>query len=655
MSHVRLRILHLSDLHERASRETEPWRRRRVLGDAWKSNLDALLEDGGFDLVCFTGDAADWGKPEEFQLAGEFLRAVLDRLRLSTERLYVVPGNHDIDRSVHSDVWKQVRDLLPRLDALDVARWLGGGPAPPGMDVTWRAQLLERQGAFRAWLRDDLGGRELVTSVGDPAPVGYRQTFQKQGVDVHVVGLDSSWLCGDDQDAGKLRLTDSQVMQHLTKDGDGLDGLRLVLVHHPLHELADASQVRGLLADHADLVLRGHLHAAELSTWSDPDRRLRSLASGCLYEGHRADQWPNACQAITLGLDGQGQIETAEVRLRSFSPSGGHWFDDNSLYRESREGRVRWRGRPRRRVRQDDIGSNPFRPFDLAVPPTFQGRAKELKKLEAHLDGRKGVSVVGDGRIGKTSLLRTWQYRLAARGRTVFYLDGQGPEGESEIALVRHVTGRQVNDDASSDQAANVLSSWAQSMPPGLPPVLLIDKFDHLPERFAWRFFDRLKNLLGQIVLVLASKRGVDELYRDLRQESPFQTLLSFLRLSLLDEMGAEGVIALGEAILDDEDARQLRHQAGRHPFYLQLLGQHLVNGRRFGMSRPEALDTFQDEANEHLNDLWQHLSQVERRDLERACLQGETVDRKSLHRRGLLVDGRPFGQVLIEFLEERL
>ena len=54
----RLRILHLSDLHERAGREDESYRRRRVLGDAWIDNLGHLAEDGGVDLVCFTGDAA---------------------------------------------------------------------------------------------------------------------------------------------------------------------------------------------------------------------------------------------------------------------------------------------------------------------------------------------------------------------------------------------------------------------------------------------------------------------------------------------------------------------------------------------------------------------------------------------------------------------
>lgn len=36
-ANYRLRILHVSDLHERGSRENEHWRRRRVLGNAWNA------------------------------------------------------------------------------------------------------------------------------------------------------------------------------------------------------------------------------------------------------------------------------------------------------------------------------------------------------------------------------------------------------------------------------------------------------------------------------------------------------------------------------------------------------------------------------------------------------------------------------------------
>ncbi len=67
-------VLHISDLHARGPRETESWRRRRVTGDeTWRRNLEDLQKDGPIDLVCFTGDVADWGRSDEYPSAGEFL------------------------------------------------------------------------------------------------------------------------------------------------------------------------------------------------------------------------------------------------------------------------------------------------------------------------------------------------------------------------------------------------------------------------------------------------------------------------------------------------------------------------------------------------------------------------------------------------------
>ncbi|MCP4570455.1 MAG: metallophosphoesterase, partial [FCB group bacterium] len=262
-----------------------------MLGPAWEANLDAILEDGPIDLVCFTGDAADWGKRDEFDEADEFLAALLDRLDLPRERLFVVPGNHDVDRSIHPDPWEALRRAADEVDELDFARWIAGGDAPRGIESSWRERVLERQAAWRSWVGLGLGRPELVPAT-DSQGLGYRVVVERRRLPIHVVGLDTAWLCGDDVDAGRLRVTDEQVMRLLTGDGgEPLSGLRLVLMHHPLHDLADGDRVRALLAEHADLVLRGHLHATELSTWADPDRSLRQLAAGCLYEGDRADRW----------------------------------------------------------------------------------------------------------------------------------------------------------------------------------------------------------------------------------------------------------------------------------------------------------------------------------------------------------------------------
>jgi len=162
MGEWKLRILHISDLHERGSRESESFRRRRVLGEAWERNLGEQLKDGPIDLVCFTGDVADWGKPDEYGPATEFIQALLERLSLPFERLFLVPGNHDIDRTQGKSAWSKLRGkkgLLFQVNPLDLSRWMAGGKPPLGLEKVKREELLSRQGAYREWVSTKLGGR----------------------------------------------------------------------------------------------------------------------------------------------------------------------------------------------------------------------------------------------------------------------------------------------------------------------------------------------------------------------------------------------------------------------------------------------------------------------------------------------------------------
>ena len=651
----RLRILHLSDLHERGSRETEPWRRRRVLGDGWAENLGVLLQDGPIDLVCFTGDAADWGLPEEYARVTDFFAGLLDRLHLDKDRLFVIPGNHDIGRKIHPDVWSAVREAAFRADPLDLALWMAGGSLPMGFEDGWRDRLLERQAAYRSWVRDGLGRPDLDPAASPHGLLGYRREVRLPHLDVpvHLIGLDTAWLCGDDHDAGKLRLTDAQLGKLATDEkGNPLPGFRLVLMHHPFHELADGADLRRRIAPWADLVLRGHLHEPEAETWADPDRTIRQLAAGCLYEGHRADQYPNACHVLTVGLDDSGRPAQIDLRFRAFSARGGHWHDDNSLYKDSKDGRLTW---PIAQSVRSALNDNPYNPWVEATPPRFVGREDLLRRLEAALEQGRSVSLVGDWRIGKSSILRTWFGKQNGRGREVRLLTGEGPEGVSPRALVEKITGySKVGEGA--DEAADALDHWAGSVGrPGLPPLVLIDEFDGMVPRFDHRFLERLRGMLGRVVLVVSTRRELDLIYKDLNRTSPFYNKLELAVVGLLEPAAAEEMIRWEDGVLGLGDADLLRRWAGRHPFYLQLLGKHLMDARRVGGSVERAVDRFRLEASARLRELWGALDDKDRRSLA-GILEGKPVQRVSLRARGLVTEeGQPFGEILTEWLREEV
>lgn len=650
---AQVRILHISDLHQRAGREKDAWRRRRVLGEAWERHLDELTRESPIDAVLFTGDAADWGKPAEFCQATEFLESTLAHLRLQSGRLFVIPGNHDVDRSLEPECWTAFRAAMANTnDLLGVARWMSGGAAPPGFDNQWRARISSRLEAWRQWVRDGLRRPELA---GTETALGYRATLDLPGAGypIQILGLNTAWLCGDDNDSGKLWILDEQLMRIATDAaGNPLPGLRLLLMHHPFDQMADGAQCRRLLRGYADLVLRGHLHDEEIETWSDPDRSVRQLAAGCLYEGWRGDQWPNACHVIAL--QGEGRAARAEVRFRSWSPRG-HWYDDSGLYEGAVNGCIQWEFPAPAAMAAAAGGGNaiPVNPWKPAVPPAFVGRQMLLKKLRGAWDQGRSVSLVGDWRIGKSSILATCFESLEKSGRPVRLLSGESHEGSSPAEFVKAATG--VAAALDSDGAADVLAAWArQQRRPGLLPLLLVDECDALVRRFEYRFFERLRGMLDDLCLGVSSRRELDRVFQDAgKGTSPFQNRLELHWVGLLEPAASEDLIDRAGAGLPPAARQLIREWAGRHPFFIQLMVRKLLDAREFGQSEQEACEEFQAEAYSRLRELWGTLTERDRKLLREA--QGIPMPAASaLKRRGLLDDeGRPFGRVVTEWLQD--
>lgn len=641
-----------------------------MLGAAWERNLDEVLRGGAIDLVCFTGDIADWGIAREYEAATAFFERLLSRLGLGAERLFVVPGNHDIARSVEADAWKALRDALARgLDPLTLSRWMAGlDKVPPlGVEASLRERLLKRQDAYRAWVRGALGRPELDPAGSPHGRLGYRRTLLlgDEASPVQIIGLDTAWLAGDDADAGRLRLTEDQVMRLATGErGEPLAGLRIALMHHPFSDLADGAQARRLLADHVDVVLRGHLHATEMSTWSDPDRRTAELAVGCLYEGHAADQWPNALQVLTIELKEEKIAGTSWFRAWS---DRGHWYDDDSLYRGSQGGELaweiareqrgggQWASASRARAPETAPWKNPYDVQAPAMPPRFAGRAGLLQDLETALEMRRSVSIVGDFRIGKSSVLRAWEQRARAAGRMVRCVSGEDASGRSLGSFVGAITGLDAPDDA--DGAADALDRWALGAARNdMPPLVLVDEADDIVKRFDDRFFQRLRGMMGRkvIVLVLSSWQEIDTIYESLQRISPFWNLLETHWVALLEPEAADEVIGWGERAWIHGDAELLRAWAGRHPFFLQLFGHHLARARQAGNGADVAIERFRDQAERHLRDLWRALGKHDQQELRDCVKGGVTPRRRSLRRRGAVTEeGKPFGRVLVEWVKE--
>lgn len=345
-----LRILHISDLHERVAlnsmdeqrkrkiRVMAPSRYRVLEGSNGYEIIRQLGSDRRIDLVCFTGDIADWGLEAEYAKATQRIDNILSAAGATREQLYLVPGNHDVCRNIEPESWRKLRDFASR-HPVAVGRWLAGLSVPDGADAAW-LNSLGRTGAFWNWVERDLGRAALLPAASLHKRLGYSVSLHLRDFPfpVHIIGLDTAWLAGNNDDARKLRLTDDQI-NLLARDEDGapLKGFRLALMHHPLGDLADEQSAIERLSETTDLLLHGHQHQPINEMRRDPDRSLLILAAGSLYEGDEADHWINSFHAIDVDLDDRGRPLRYQVSFFGWSPRG-HWYPSGAIYKSAPQG-----------------------------------------------------------------------------------------------------------------------------------------------------------------------------------------------------------------------------------------------------------------------------------------------------------------------------
>jgi predicted phosphodiesterase len=305
--------LHVSDFHFRAGKT---WDSRVVLEDLLRD-----LEDPGdrispsverIDLVFVTGDLSYSGHFDEYQVAGSFLKQLRRVTRVRKDRMFVVPGNHDVNRKAISPLAS--RTLLQNRDSVN--RVYHDGEA--------RRLFLKRFDNYRQFVNDNYSHISL-----DDDSFHYVRRRTISGKVVCVTGLNSAWASSGDGEYGKLILGDVQVREALKAGTRKKADVRISLFHHPLDWLRefDRDDCEPLCHSGFDFVLHGHLHKTGILTLTAPDRQAMVLGAGACYLGRDK---PNAYNFVHLDFENRRGV----VYLREYTErAGGHWTIDAQTYR----------------------------------------------------------------------------------------------------------------------------------------------------------------------------------------------------------------------------------------------------------------------------------------------------------------------------------
>ncbi|MCP4361824.1 MAG: protein kinase [Chloroflexi bacterium] len=337
---------------------------------------------------------------------------------------------------------------------------------------------------------------------------------------------------------------------------------------------------------------------------------------------------------------------------------------------------------------------NPFFNRQRIIDPAyFYGRENEVEALFNAIATRQSRSIVGERKMGKSSLLThiscpdTLHHHGFDPAQFVFiYVDLEAmanisyeefwPELLDQLAValpldqetLRGQAGEMaLQADVRFMQVRRLLRRVERA---GLRVVLMLDEFESLATNVAFdaSFYGELRSLAGElgVTYITTSKQGLYDLTYQHSDtlSSPFFNIFSEDRLNLLPQTEAEGLLAYLSTKTSTRPftAEQIAfciEQAGRHPFFLQIIGSHLYAGRERPITDTEldqlVLRRFKAEAEDHFRYLWQQLDEMEQSGLRNlhTCDQ-DTRDRlrqKALI--GMTPEGqiRPFSQTFAEFL----
>jgi formylglycine-generating enzyme required for sulfatase activity/predicted phosphodiesterase len=367
---------HLSDFHFRADKD---YGRDEVLGAlledlrvfSGKAKAERGAEHVPLDFVVVTGDIAFSGKAEEFEAAGAFFREVSTATDVPLERFFLVPGNHDVDRAkglpAYMGATVSDRDKLEELWRNPAAR---------------RAVFGDNLAAYRTFAM----GLNPGIRIPEEQPGGFCHNLDCNGRSVALLGLGSSWLCGSDEEYGKL-ITGKEQAYDLA-GGVGLESLggadlKLALMHHPLDWMQefDKGEMPKLLADKVDVLVRGHLHGTGLEWQATPGRELRAIAAGSAYAG---SQYRNAYNVVRVLF---GETRQVKVWLRAYAIGEKRFVKDVETYAQADDGTWTWelpgRMKPDPRARPARIST------EVDVRPYLEKLREENRWLDIRGIGAK--------------------------------------------------------------------------------------------------------------------------------------------------------------------------------------------------------------------------------------------------------------------------
>jgi tetratricopeptide (TPR) repeat protein len=407
---VSLTWLHISDFHIRGG---DPYDRDRVLQALVRAVSEYHAIGRSPDLIFATGDISHAGKPPEYELAGKFFDDILSAAKLDKSRLFVIPGNHDVDRDF----------------GIGLARTL---PSSEQADKYFRPDLPKphltmKLAAFLAWHNTYFAG---IRTIPQNSTCGEVKLVDLKGHRLGILPINSALFCQGDDDINQLWIGRRCLENAINELKVHKAELNLALIHHPLDWLSptEVTNIEAELHASVDLLLRGHLHETRIDTVTSADGQLLRCAAGAAYQ---TTKYPN--RALYATFD-DGHLTIFPIKYEDVTRP--IWTTDASVFPRDKNHE---RSFPIPRLTATKSAAPPASAPRIVTPPRFRsniesrgnrpfvGREDLVIRIASQLADTAAERVVvlhGEPGVGKSELAREFarQHRERYSGGT-FWVD----------------------------------------------------------------------------------------------------------------------------------------------------------------------------------------------------------------------------------------
>jgi hypothetical protein len=298
----RYSFVHISDIHFGQEKHgTLP--QHQDVRDELLRHCSQFFEHAPATGILINGDTAFSGQKSQYDSAGTWLESLCNAVRCDNLNVWVIPGNHDVDRE-KIDLFAEMtherirRGTIEELDEyLEKAASVDPNPLLAKLEEYFlfarRYNLSTSESRSQFWRRDfPLGGERKLS----------------------LLGFNSVLVCDGNDDKGNMVLGRDQY----TIPNEN-NTAYAVMVHHPMDWFKDVASAKTYLNNRVQILMTGHEHINEilLEDFGNDKKRL-IIRAGATNPPENQSLYNFRYNIIEVGLVSPERANYLEVSTHEF-------------------------------------------------------------------------------------------------------------------------------------------------------------------------------------------------------------------------------------------------------------------------------------------------------------------------------------------------